>query len=93
MTSFTAHARTLLRGIGIVVLAATLALAPLAAQAAQPAAMVVATKATVINIEVNKGRLVRLDQPVTSVFLADPAIADVQVKSPTLVYVFGKKAG
>ncbi|HEY4135591.1 MAG TPA: type II and III secretion system protein family protein, partial [Alphaproteobacteria bacterium] len=47
----------------------------------------------VINIEVNKGRLVRLDQPVTSVFLADPAIADVQVKSPTLVYVFGKKAG
>ncbi len=46
-----------------------------------------------MRIEVNKGRLVRLDQPATSVFLADPEIADIQVKSPTLVYVFAKKAG
>jgi len=80
-----------------ILLAAGLALAglatPLALQAAQPGAMVVSTQATAINIEVNKGRLVRLEQPVTSVFLADPAIADVQVKSPTLVYVFGKKSG
>jgi len=66
---------------------------PPMAYAAQPGAMVVSTQATAINIEVNKGRLVRLDLPVTSVFLADPAIADVQVKSPTLVYVFGKKSG
>jgi pilus assembly protein CpaC len=36
---------------------------------------------------------VRLDKPASSVFLADPAIADIQVKSPTLVYVFAKKAG
>jgi pilus assembly protein CpaC len=64
-----------------------------AAEAAQPGAIVVSTQATAISIEVNKGRLVRLEQPVTSVFLADPAIADVQVKSPTLVYVFGKKSG
>lgn len=63
------------------------------ARAAQPGAIVVSTQATSIGVEVNKGRLVRLEQPVTSVFVADPAIADVQVKSPTLVYVFGKKSG
>jgi pilus assembly protein CpaC len=36
---------------------------------------------------------VRLERPVNSVFVADPEIADVQVKSPRLVYVFGKKPG
>ncbi len=44
-------------------------------------------------IELNKGQLVRLGAAATSVFIADPKIADVQVKSPTLVYVFGKQAG
>ncbi len=77
-----------------VLLAACLLLTSLSPTfAAQPGAMVVSTQATSVNIEINKGRLVRLEQPVTSVFLADPAIADVQVKSPTLVYVFGKKSG
>ena len=56
-------------------------------------AQLIATQATSMRIEVNKGRLVRLDQPASSVFLADPEIADIQVKSPTLVYVFAKKAG
>jgi len=46
-----------------------------------------------LRIELNKGQLVRLGASATSVFIADPTIADVQVKSPTLVYVFGKKAG
>jgi pilus assembly protein CpaC len=46
-----------------------------------------------IEISVNQGQLVRLSKPVNSVFIADPAIADVQVKSPTLVYVIGKAAG
>ncbi len=68
-------------------------LSPLTAHAAQPGAMVVSTQATAVAVEVNKGRLVRLEQPVSSVFLADPTVADVQVKSPTLVYVFGKKSG
>lgn len=44
-------------------------------------------------IEINKGQLVRLGAAASSVFIADPKIADVQVKSPTLVYVFGKQAG
>lgn len=44
-------------------------------------------------LELNKGRLISLDQPAASVFVADPDIADVQVKSPKLLYVFAKKPG
>ena len=46
-----------------------------------------------ISIEVNKGRLVRLDRPAQTVFIADPAIADIQVKSPRLIYLMGKLPG
>jgi pilus assembly protein CpaC len=63
------------------------------AQPASGGAQLISTQATSMRVEVNKGRLVRLDQPAASVFVADPAIADIQVKSPTLVYVFAKKAG
>jgi pilus assembly protein CpaC len=63
------------------------------AAAHPPGARLIATQPAAMRIEVNKGRLVRLDQPAASVFLADPEIADIQIKSPTLVYVFAKKAG
>lgn len=46
-----------------------------------------------ISIEVSKGTLIRFSKPVNNVFIADPSIADVQVKSPTLAYIFGKKQG
>lgn len=46
-----------------------------------------------INIEVSKGTLIRFSKPVDNVFIADPTIADIQVKSPTLAYVFGKRQG
>lgn len=45
------------------------------------------------SIEVNKGRLIRLHHAATSVIIADPTIADVQVVSPQLIYVNGKKTG
>jgi pilus assembly protein CpaC len=48
---------------------------------------------TNIDLSVNSGQLVRLNRPASSVFIADPAIADVQVKSPTLVYIVGKSGG
>ena len=44
-------------------------------------------------IEVNKGRLVRLNRAADTVFVADPEVADIQVKTPRLVYVFGKTVG
>ena len=46
-----------------------------------------------IEIEVNKGVLIRLPQPASAVFVANPAFADIAVKSPTLVYVMGKRTG
>lgn len=46
-----------------------------------------------MKIEVNKGRVIRLQRPAATVFVADPQIADVQVKSPTLVYVIGVQTG
>lgn len=46
-----------------------------------------------MTLEVHRGRLLKLRAPASSVFVADPAIADVQVKSPTLVYVLGKGPG
>jgi pilus assembly protein CpaC len=46
-----------------------------------------------ITLEVNKGTLVRLIGPAATVFVANPDIADVQVKSPTLVYISAKAPG
>ncbi len=46
-----------------------------------------------LSIEINRGALVRLQGPADTVFVANPEIADIQVKSPRLIYVFGKRAG
>jgi len=46
-----------------------------------------------MTLEVHKGRLIKLRAPAQTVFVADPEIADVQIKSPTLVYVLGKGPG
>ncbi|MCW5770810.1 MAG: type II and III secretion system protein family protein [Rhodospirillaceae bacterium] len=60
--------------------------------AASPAAAQDAAR-RVLSIEVNKGRIIRLDVPVKTVFIANPEIADVQVKSPRVMYVTAKKPG
>ena len=54
---------------------------------------VVPTQGKVLNLDIRKGTLIRVDEPVATVFLADPAIADIQVKTPTLIYVFAKRIG
>lgn len=46
-----------------------------------------------IRLEASKGVLVRLPGPAATVFIADSDVADIQVKSPRLVYLFGKKPG
>ncbi len=57
------------------------------------AAEVVGGAGTALRLDVNKGRLIRLERAASTVFIADPEIADVQVKSPMLVYVFARKPG
>lgn len=46
-----------------------------------------------LSLSVSKGTLIRLDRPAASVFIADPKIADVQVRSPQLIYVLGVSPG
>lgn len=57
------------------------------------AAELVGVSTKPIALEASKGELVRLDAAAATVFVAEPEIADVQVKSPRLIYVFGKKPG
>ncbi len=72
------------------VLGAALASVP---RPAAHGAEVIGTSGPTIELDGNKGELVRLSRPAATVFIADPDIADVQVKSPRLIYVFGKKPG
>ncbi len=46
-----------------------------------------------MEIAVNQGEVIRLPRPAASVFVANPDVADIQVMSPTLVYIFGRSAG
>src|ERR1700704_4291628 len=44
-------------------------------------------------LEAGKGTLIRLPRPAGTVFIANPEVADVQVKSPSLIYVNAKTPG
>ncbi|HEY1505640.1 MAG TPA: type II and III secretion system protein family protein [Stellaceae bacterium] len=57
------------------------------------ASQIVTPTGAPIALDVSKGIIVRLDRPCSSVFVADPDIADVQLKSPTVLYIMGKGAG
>ena len=46
-----------------------------------------------LSIELNEGQLLKLEKPVNSVFIANPDVADVSVKSSRLIYIFGKAPG
>ena len=65
--------------------------APTATAAASAATMV--GRAPLVQINTGRGRLVTLARPMSDLFVADDGIADVQVRSPTQLYIFGKKTG
>ena len=46
-----------------------------------------------INLSTGRGQLVTLPAPITDVFVSNNTVADVQVQSPTQIYVFGKADG
>ena len=50
-------------------------------------------EARALTVYAGQGRMMRLDRPVASVFVADPAVADVQVASSQVLFVFGKAVG
>src|SRR5262249_43950271 len=65
--------------------------APVASGMAAP--QVINATGRPILVDMGKGAVIRLDRPATSVFVSDPDIADVQLKSPTMIYLMGKSAG
>ncbi len=61
---------------------------------AVPAAAVQSARPSeTLNLSQNTGTLVRLSAPMSDVFVANDSIADVQVRSSTQLYVFGKGSG
>ena len=46
-----------------------------------------------MTLETGQGRILRFDHDVASVFVANPEVADVQVVSSGVIYLFGKQAG
>ncbi|MCG8547156.1 MAG: type II and III secretion system protein family protein [Alphaproteobacteria bacterium] len=56
-------------------------------------AQVIPTAGTLIQIDLSKGKLIRLPRAASAVFVADTRIADVNVRSPRLIYLFGKAPG
>ncbi|WP_404370853.1 type II and III secretion system protein family protein [Sphingomonas sp. MMS24-J45] len=73
--------------IAVALVATSVAVVPVAA----PAQTV--SSSSVLQVNTGRGRLVTLTRPMSDVFVADDKIADVQVRSPTQLYVFGKTAG
>jgi pilus assembly protein CpaC len=67
--------------------AAAMAIPPTAAQEAVP------PSGPAIHLDAGKGTLLRLDHDADTIFVADPDIADVMVKAPRLVYLYGKTPG
>lgn len=46
-----------------------------------------------LSLELNEGQLIRLDRPAASVFIANPSVADVNIRSTQLVYLLGRTPG
>ena len=63
------------------------------AGASAPAVAQAGASQPLVQLNTNRGRLVQLSAPISDVFVANPEIADVQVRSPTQIYIFGKAAG
>ncbi|MGI4732641.1 MAG: type II and III secretion system protein family protein [Janthinobacterium lividum] len=74
------------------VIAAALSAAAIGTMGA-PARSQTAVATPVLQVPTGRGKLVTLSRPMSDLFVADPTIADVQVRSPTQLYIFGKKSG
>lgn len=60
---------------------------------AAPAQTVDARYGETLRLRMGEGRIIRFDQPVTDVFLADATIADLRVISPQVVYAHALTVG
>ena len=72
---------------------AALSLAAVATPATQAQDTTITSASSSLNVGVNKGTLIRLERSMSDVFVANQKIADVQVRSDRLLYVYGVGAG
>lgn len=74
---------------------AALVLALLVGALALPAdaAEVLSSQRSTVTVEVNKGAVVTLPRAASTLFVANPEVADIQMKSPRLIYLMGKRPG
>ena len=79
--------------LGTAITALALSLGTVAAAAPAAAQPVAARPSETLNLSQGTGTLVRLSAPMSDVFVANDQIADVQVRSSTQLYVFGKTSG
>jgi len=54
---------------------------------------VVPTESPSLAIDAGKGTIIKLKSAASTVFVANPDVADVQVKTGNTIYIFGKKPG
>jgi len=79
--------------LGTAMAALAIALGTVGAAAPAIAQPTAAKPAETLNLSRGTGSLVRLSEPMSDVFVANDTVADVQVKSATQLYVFGKGSG
>jgi pilus assembly protein CpaC len=79
--------------LGTAFVALAIGLGTVAAPAPAAAQSSAARPSETLNLSSGAGSLVRLSGPMTDVFIADDKVADVQVRSSTQLYIFGKARG
>jgi pilus assembly protein CpaC len=86
--------KALLRSGAIVAATAAVAAGTLGAPLATAIAAATASRPdTEVELSIGKGQMVRLSSPMSDLFVADDKVADVQVRSASQLYIFGKTAG
>ena len=76
------------------VAAATLTILPAGVMVLAPISPVIAQSTGEVTVlSIGRGQQINLPEAVTDVFIANPAVADVDVKSPRQLYIFGKGQG
>jgi len=79
--------------LGTALAALALALGTVGTTAPAVAQPTAAKPAETLNLSKGTGTLVRLSEPMSDIFIANEGIADVQVRSPSQLYVFGRGSG
>ena len=79
--------------LGTALAALAVALGTVSAAAPAAAQSRAARPSETLNLSAGTGTLVRLSEPMTDVFVANDKVADVQVRSASQLYIFGKSMG